>query len=38
LGGLTLRSLNDSLGKIWAEAADPSASQKRAAKFRHLFE
>jgi hypothetical protein len=38
LGGLTLRSLNDSLGKIWAEAADTSASQKRAAKFRHLFE
>jgi hypothetical protein len=33
-----LRSLNDSLRKIGAEATDISASQKRAAKFRHLLE
>jgi hypothetical protein len=38
LGGLSLRSLNDSLGKIWAESSDTSASQKRAAEFRHLLE
>jgi hypothetical protein len=38
LGGLSLGSLNDSLGKIWAEATDTSASQQRAAKFRHLLE
>lgn len=38
MGGLSLCGLNDSLGKISAKATDTPASQKRAAKFRHLLE